>query len=401
MRWFRNTASIYYGGGSSNATAYNVVVGPYLYNDKVYGTADNLMYKARLKGGILDQYYEIEPVSGKVVTYHYQRIVGSVSDSDLSSWGTEIPDSLINGAYKFSKSIASGIWGGWSIPCHFIITKTDGTRFTGDYLRGITYADRFPSYTYCGCVFGNVRENKTISIGSSSSGSTSADLSTDLQYFEIDFGEAPQHIPAFIKNWILANSELITTPAPALPIVMNTSKGIRLFTADRYLDRDIEITPNLEIKSITENGEFPVSSGYAGIGTVLVNVAAPAVTSEEITITPTRERQEITPTNADYISKVIVEAIDDSSIAADEISFMVNDVLYKAEEGMTWIEWLKSSYASDVVAGINTSVDATSVNYGTVIIEGTTLSDTDLVYAWHVITPDYNYGNSGNSPTPA
>lgn len=399
MRWFRNTASIYYGGGSSSATAYNVVVGPYLYNDKVYGTADNLMYKARLRGGILDQYYEIEPVSGKVVTYHYQRIVGSTIDSDLSSWGAEIPDSLINGAYKFSKSIAGGIWGGWSIPCHFIITKKDGTRFTGDYLRGITYADRFPSYKYCGCVFGNVRESKTIAIGSSSSGSTSADLSTDLQYFEIDFGEAPQHIPAFIKNWILANGELITTPSPALPIVMTTTKGIRLFTAEKYLDRDIEITPKLEIKSIIENGEVSVSAGYAGIAKVLVNVAAPEVSSEEITIIPTQERQEILPTNADYISKVIVEAIDDSYTAADEISFMINDVIYKAEENMTWIEWIKSSYTSGIAAEINTSVDAASANYGTVVIEGNTLSDTALVYAWHVITPDYNYTYYENSST--
>lgn len=56
---------------------------------------------------------------------------------------------------------------------------------------------------------------------------------------------------------------------------------------------------------ITDNGEKDVTN-YAKVN---VAVPIPEPTAEELTVTPTGEKQEFTPTDTDYYSKVTVEAI--------------------------------------------------------------------------------------------
>lgn len=71
---------------------------------------------------------------------------------------------------------------------------------------------------------------------------------------------------------------------------------------------------------ITENGTYEASDyGVDGVSKIVVAVPTgggdtPDITTEEKTVTPTKEEQEITPTDADYLSKVTVEAIPDNYI---------------------------------------------------------------------------------------
>ena len=64
--------------------------------------------------------------------------------------------------------------------------------------------------------------------------------------------------------------------------------------------------------NITENAEFTLATkGKYCDKDIAVNVAVPVpeVTTEEKTVTPTKSTQTVTPTNADYLSKVTVNAI--------------------------------------------------------------------------------------------
>lgn len=302
MRWFRNTWKIFYGNGNGEGrlTVYNVVCGPYLYNGKLYGTADNPMYSIYLRSAILDQNYDISPVSGHTVSYEYFRVVGKADNGALSSWGEEIAGAQISGQYKFHTNLAGTMIGGFSIPCNFVITKADGTSFIGDSIQASGSSTRFPSYSYCGVVWKNVKDNKSITWGSSSNSVTSATLTAEYQNSIVDFGSNPQDVPAFVKNWIEANADKVVEPTVAVSLPMKTSGGIRLYTSGKLCDRDIEIIPNLQEKTATANGEFIPPSGYVGFSKFTVNVPAPAL--EELTATANGE---YTP-NGDGFSKVTV-----------------------------------------------------------------------------------------------
>lgn len=150
----------------------------------------------------------------------------------------------------------------------------------------------------------------------------------------------------------------------------------------------------LQEKSITQNGEYTPDTGYDGFSKVSVNVADIPAILQEKTVTPTTSQQSIKPDSGyEGLSKVTVNAIpsqyiipageleitendtydvtDKASVkvnvpstggyqmslsddgtelnfvwggAKKEISFTVGDNSYQAEEGMTWAEWVESSY---------------------------------------------------------
>lgn len=275
MKWYRNTWSIYYGDSSAEGsmTINDVVVGPFLYNDKLYGIESRPAYGVYLQAGILDQNYIVYPVQGHAITSHYYRVVGVSDDRTIDTkWGEEIKGDTISGQYKFSQNIAGTCFGGWDIPCNFILVKKDGTVFQGDSLRAPSYADRFPSYSYCGITWRSAATDTALSWGSSSTSVSSVTLAEEDQYAVVDFGATPQPIPEFIKEWIEWNAEPIVTPTAALTLTMKSNKGFRLQTAEKYCDRDIQITPILQERTFVANGEFVTDFGYVGISKVIVNV---------------------------------------------------------------------------------------------------------------------------------
>lgn len=89
----------------------------------------------------------------------------------------------------------------------------------------------------------------------------------------IDFGPDYQNVPSIFKTWLDNSCENITDAAEPAVFEMTTTAGIRLFTAETYSYWDMKIVPKLEERKISENGEFTVNSGFAGISKVKVNVS--------------------------------------------------------------------------------------------------------------------------------
>lgn len=397
MRWYRNTWSIYYGnsGGEGSTTARNIVIGPYLYNNKLYGTAEQPMYSLYLQSALLDQNYNISPVNGSSFSYSYFRVIGAQNNSSVSSGWSSIDGATISGQYKFNQSIAGTTFNGWSIPCNFVLTKGDGTVFLGDSLQSPGSSPGSPSSAYCGIVYKNVKEGTSLTFGStSSSGKT---LPSDQQYSVVDFGTVPQEIPKFVKDWIEANADAVVEPAAALTMAMKSNKGLRLLTENTYCERDIEIIPTLQEKTITKNGTATPDSGYCGIGKVNINVQ-PSLQEKTVTTNGV-----VAPdTGYDGLSKVTISIdISDSPLpievaTADEmnallstaaagaiykytgettdtyengalyvveaipITFTIANKTYQADEGMLWEDWLLSDYNTDGFTANGNSVVASN-----------------------------------------
>ena len=75
------------------------------------------------------------------------------------------------------------------------------------------------------------------------------------------------------------------------------------------------------------------------------------------------------------------------------ISFTIRSTSYQAEKGMTWAEWVKSSYntAGYVIMGDTVYNEETGLGIGTTTTDSTSADD--------VITPGYNYSlSTGGSP---
>lgn len=210
MRWFRLNKSFYASGDTGSYNAYYVVTLPVLYNNEVYGTENNPMYRVHVKGGVVTIDRSVYPVRDYEVFAEAYRIVGSRRNSDLSgSWGEEITGDYISGKYRFSSIISGGIYGGWGIPLNYAIQTTDGDEVVCDYLRAISGNDRYPNNTYCGFYFGNIKNNRLITMGSRTAGETTFDVPTKYKNFVIDFGATPQPIPKFIKDFIEVNATAI------------------------------------------------------------------------------------------------------------------------------------------------------------------------------------------------
>lgn len=89
----------------------------------------------------------------------------------------------------------------------------------------------------------------------------------------------------------------------------------------------------------TENNKTYNITSYAAVSVNVPTSEAPEVTAEEVTITPTKETQEITPENADYISKAIIEPIPDEYVIPEGELTLTENGTYPVTE-----------YASAVVA---------------------------------------------------
>lgn len=129
----------------------------------------------------------------------------------------------------------------------------------------------------------------------------------------IDFGSEPQNVPSCFINWLNSCAEDITDSAVSEPIdiPVTTTKGVRLYTGNRWCPFDINIIPTLEEKTATENGEYTPSKGFAGFSKFIVDV--PEVPEWDGSFTKL-------------------------------ITFTIDGAEYQAESGMTWAEWVESDY---------------------------------------------------------
>lgn len=161
-----------------------------------------------------------------------------------------------------------------------------------------------------------------------------------------DFESADVNIPEVIPEGYIK-------PEGTLEITSNGKHNV-----SEYKEVDVNITPekiepNLQVKTITSNGEHLPDEGYDGISKVIANVPIPEgyvipsgsinittngeydvagkktaivnvqtsaqVTAEEVVITPSKETQVTLPINADYISKVTTNPIPESYIQPEGI----------------------------------------------------------------------------------
>ena len=58
-----------------------------------------------------------------------------------------------------------------------------------------------------------------------------------------------------------------------LQVKIKSPEGGTLKTANTYIEDDINIVPNLQDKTITQNGEYTADEGYAGLGNINIQVA--------------------------------------------------------------------------------------------------------------------------------
>lgn len=117
-------------------------------------------------------------------------------------------------------------------------------------------------------------------------------------------------------------------------INLTNPNGTKLLTKGKYCDKDITVTPTLQEKTVTANGEVTPDSGYAGLSKVTVNIEnagdGTTPTYQEKTVTANGE---VTPDEGyDALSKVTVaipvyagetQSLDEDT---DEITFTVWDV---------------------------------------------------------------------------
>ena len=88
-------------------------------------------------------------------------------------------------------------------------------------------------------------------------------------------------------------------------IELKDRNGITLKTAEKYCAEDVVITPKLQSKSVTENGNVVADDGYCGLKSVTVDV--PATPTQEKTVNITENgTQDVTPDTGKVFSKVTV-----------------------------------------------------------------------------------------------
>ncbi len=70
-----------------------------------------------------------------------------------------------------------------------------------------------------------------------------------------------------------------------MKIEVKKPSGARLLTGGKLCPEDIEVTPVLQSKTVTENGTVSPDAGYAGLSAVVVDVLGEAVEAYDGSVT--------------------------------------------------------------------------------------------------------------------
>lgn len=124
---------------------------------------------------------------------------------------------------------------------------------------------------------------------------------------------------------------------------------------------------NTEFKGLVTNVDEATEEGLYGVGgssyhkyiggnweEMIYEKDIPIPTTEEITVTPTKETQEITPTNADYISKATVNPIPDEYIIPEgEYVALANQTYYDCTKYAKFSVKVREPYEISTEADMN------------------------------------------------
>lgn len=89
-------------------------------------------------------------------------------------------------------------------------------------------------------------------------------------------------------------------------IELKDRNGITLKTAEKYCAEDVVITPKLQSKSVTENGNVVADEGYCGLKSVIVDVPATPTQEKMVDLAMASGNQVISPDAGKNLSKVTV-----------------------------------------------------------------------------------------------
>lgn len=194
--------------------------------------------------------------------------------------------------------------------------------------------------------------------------------SQDYRTIEITGGDA------------ITNEELITwleenaiKKASPLRIECTSTSGVTLVTAGKYCPKNIKVVPKLQNKTVTSDGTVTPDSGYAGLGTVIVEGSGSVSALQEYTITPTTEVQEVLPEEGyDGFSKVTVEAISTEEGSVDVAAAGTVEVtpsqdgIYLSKVTVTTLPGVVNT--SDATAEAASMLDGTTAYVAGVLVTG-------------------------------
>ena len=175
-------------------------------------------------------------------------------------------------------------------------------------------------------------------------------------------------------------------PTGTLQITANGAKDVT-----NYKNVNVNVAPNLEQKTvdIVANGTTDVTptTGKDGMSKVTVNVNVPTASAVEEVATASAMDALLVEANVGKYYKFT--GTTDSNYtngdlylvegAATLINFTIDGTAYQAEEGMTWQEWVNSSYNTDGYYVLGNIINGTGEHDGTV--ENGTVGPNDVIVA--------------------
>jgi len=155
-----------------------------------------------------------------------------------------------------------------------------------------------------------------------------------------------------------------------MSISMTNPKGITLKTGAKICAEDIAVVPALQTKTASQNGTYTADDGYAGLGSVTVDVPGAAMMEGSLLYEENGTYDVLPDEGFDGFSSlsVTVSVPQSSGTASDPnllpfnirsgvtilgvtgtftgelISFTIAGNAYSALPGMTWAQWCESEY---------------------------------------------------------